>query len=229
MRAEWATQPCGEPWCDGRWARLIAVLACVGVLLGGSARALQGSRVTDRLAPGVFLYSIPEMRDPNFAESVVVLLRKKADGAAGLIINRPTDILLSEALPDIAGEDLQLPLYLGGPVAPDAVLALVRGERPSEGASRVLDGVFSISSLDDIEAALGRPDAESQLRVYAGYAGWGPGQLEGELRLGHWVVAPGKAESIFARDPSEVWPEVFSLLQRIEVRYDAVRGRDSWR
>jgi putative transcriptional regulator len=229
MRAERTAQPSGKPSCEGRWTRPIAVLACVGVLLGGSAWARQGSRVTERLVPGVFLYSIPEMRDPNFAESVVVLLKKEAEGAAGLIINRPTDILLSEALPDMAGEDLQLPLYLGGPVAPGAVLALVRGERPSAGASKVLAGVFSISSLEDIEAALGRPDAESQLRVYAGYAGWGPGQLEGELRLGHWVVAPGKAESIFARDPSDVWPEVFSLLQRIEVRYDAARGRDSWR
>jgi len=208
---------------------LVAVLASAVAVLGSSALALQGNRLADRLAPGVFLYSIPQMRDPNFAESVVVLIQKSADGAAGLIINRPTDIPLSEALPDIVGESSPLPLYLGGPVLPEAISALVRSEQPSEKAVKLLDGVFSTSSLDDIGAVLAGSDPERHLRVYAGYAGWGPGQLEGELRLGHWVVAPGKAESIFARDPSDIWPEVFGLLRRIEVRHDAGRGRRSWR
>lgn len=229
MKAERSMRSCGERARDVYRVRLVVVLASAVAALGSSTLALQGNRPADRLAPGVFLYSIPQMRDPNFAQSVVVLIQKSASGAAGLIINRPTDIPLSEALPDIAGKGLPLPLYLGGPVMPEAISALVRSKQPSENAVKVLDGVFSTSSLDDISAVLAGSDPERHLRVYAGYAGWGPGQLEGELRLGHWVVATGKAESIFTQEPSEIWPEVFGLLQRIEVRHDAGRGRRTWR
>ena len=188
----------------------------LSALLAGSAWAGAGSEAAGtRLGAGVFLYAAPGLGDPNFAETVVLLVRHGSEGAMGLIINRPTEAMAKEALPEAALAGLRV--YRGGPVERDGILALLRGSRPPPVAERVLDGVFLVRPAD-LASVAGRGSAvdrdRDRVRVYAGYAGWGAGQLEKEIRLGGWVVGPAHADALFTREPEALWRKVFQLLQR---------------
>jgi putative transcriptional regulator len=191
------------------------------VLLAASAAAPVGAQDVKRLRPGVFLYAAPGLASGAFTESVVLLVRHEGEGSLGLIVNRPTKARVRDALRDL-GElrELELPLHFGGPVEADAVLALVRSAKPVEASTRVLPDVYLVADTGTLKAAARQPDAASRLRVYAGYAGWSAGQLAGELRQGAWIVAPADARSIFTADPSSLWPRVYDLLRRIEVRQE---------
>lgn len=194
----------------------LAAAAAMFTLAPGAA----GGGAGTRLRPGVFLYAAPDLRTPHFTESVVLLVRHEPEGSLGLIINRPTRLLLRNALEEL-GEmpGLDLALYFGGPVQPEAMLALVRSAKPIRAGTRLLPDVYFCTDLDPVKAAARRPEAASRLRVYAGYAGWGPGQLAEELRRGAWIVGPADARSIFSSDPSATWPRVYDLLQRIEALF----------
>jgi putative transcriptional regulator len=153
---------------------------------------------------GRLLVATPDLRDPNFSRSVVLVLEHAAEGALGVILNRPTDVRVAEALPDWA-EVCAEPacLYLGGPVQPDAVIAL---GRPRDGAVpvgyRELGPGFGTVDLD---AAV---DPFAGVRVFVGYAGWGPGQLDGELAAGGWIVVDREQPDALTSDPSNLWRAV---------------------
>jgi putative transcriptional regulator len=169
--------------------------------------------------PGVFLYASPALGDPNFVETVVLLVQHDADGSMGLVVNRPTRVPVREAVDALAEiRGLELRLYEGGPVQRDVMLALARTPKRIADAHRVLPDVQLSSEPKRWKDLARDPEAESRLRVYAGYAGWGPGQLARELRLGSWVVAPADARSVFSSDPSELWPRVHGLMKRLEAR-----------
>jgi len=186
---------------------IVAALTLLCVALPASTRELA------RLRPGVFLYASPELGAPNFSRAVVLLVRYEPEqGAMGLIINRPGDLDAKTALPALAG----MPMYEGGPVETEAMLALVRTKRPSSDAVRVLDDVYLSGKGEDLEAAARGGRAFDRVRVFSGYAGWTAGQLERELKLGIWLVAPGDANSVFSREPGTLWRKVFSLMQRRE-------------
>jgi len=177
------------------------------------------------LGPGVFLYSAPGVDAGSFTESVVLLVQHEAGGSLGLIVNRPTKVPVREALKDLGElKDFDSSLYFGGPVQPEAILALVRPVKPPADAMRVLPDVYFSTELGPLKEAARKPDAASRLRVYAGYAGWAPGQLAAELRQGAWVVGPATAAAIFTSDPSTLWPRVHDLLRRIEVRRQPFAG-----
>jgi putative transcriptional regulator len=181
--------------------------------------------VTKRLRPGVFLYAAPDLQSPSFGESVVLLVQHGTEGSLGLIINRPTRVTVREAIEELAEmRGLRLALYFGGPVQPQAVLALVRSATPVDGGLRVLPGVYFSTEMKHLKAAARAPEAASRLRVYAGYAGWSPGQLAAELAAGAWIVGPADAGSVFSSDPDAVWPRVHDLLRRIEARRLDARG-----
>jgi putative transcriptional regulator len=140
-------------------------------------------------------------------------------------VNRPTKVPVREALKDLGElKDFDSSLYFGGPVQPEAILALVRPVKPPADAMRVLPDVYFSTELGPLKEAARKPDAASRLRVYAGYAGWAPGQLAAELRQGAWVVGPATAAAIFTSDPSTLWPRVHDLLRRIEVRRQPFAG-----
>jgi putative transcriptional regulator len=179
-----------------------------------------GSAAIDAVVPGVFLYAAPGVHAGSFTESVVLLVQHdEKEGSLGLIVNRPTRLSVREAIPPLGEvKDLELALYFGGPVQPEAILALVRPSKPPDGALRVLPDVYFSTEMDVVKEAARRPDAASRLRVYAGYAGWAPGLLDAELRQGAWIVAPGRAAAVFREDPSTLWPEVHDLINRREAR-----------
>jgi putative transcriptional regulator len=197
----------------------MALLALAAGASLAAGAAPPGPRDAKRLKAGVFLYASPGLGGGSFAESVVLLIRHEARGSMGLIVNRPTQIGVREAVKELGESlDLDLPLYFGGPVEATGVLALVRSAQPVRDATRPLPGVYLCHDLAPLKAAARRPEAAQRVRVYAGYAGWGAGQLEDELRAGVWVVAPGDAASVFTSDPASLWPRVHTLMRRIEAR-----------
>jgi putative transcriptional regulator len=191
-------------------------LLCATLAAAAAAPALSAP---PRLEPGVFLFAAPTLGDPNFAETVVLLLDHGPGGSVGLIVNRPTRVSAREAVKDLAEtRGLDLRVYEGGPVQRDVMVALVRSSRALADTRRILPDVQLSMQPRQWREVAGGPEAAGRLRVYAGYAGWGPGQLAREMRTGSWVVARADARSIFSSEPSALWPKVHELMRRIEVR-----------
>jgi putative transcriptional regulator len=191
------------------------------LVLSGAAAGPSPDRDPARLQPGLFLYAAPGVADPRFAESVVLLVRHGPDGSMGLVVNKPTDMPIQEALDQVEeARGSALPVYWGGPVQPEAILALVRAPRASPGAQTVLPDVHLTGDLADVRTALKGLDAAGRLRVYTGYAGWAAGQLALEVRAGVWVLDKADAASVFASDPSRLWLRVRDILRRLEVRLE---------
>jgi putative transcriptional regulator len=200
-----------------------ALLACAA--LSGQASGPSPDPGEARLHAGVFLYAAPGAADPRFAESVVLLIRHGPDGSMGVVVNRPTDMPLQDALVEVAeAKGSTLPVYWGGPVQPEAILALVRAASASEGAQTVLPDVHLTGDLADVREALKGQDTGGCLRVYTGYTGWAAGQLAVEVRAGAWVLDKADAASVFAPDPSKLWPRVQDILKRLEVRLEPARS-----
>ena len=159
------------------------------------------------LLRGRLLVATPPLVDPNFDRSVVLLLEHGEDGALGIVLNRPSDTALVTVLPEWH-EHATAPgvVFSGGPVAPEAVIALARGGRDdTEGWMPVLGEVGTVDVGRD-PADLGRRlDA---LRVFVGYSGWSPGQLEVELEQDAWFVVSAEPDDPFSARPDQLWREV---------------------
>lgn len=164
--------------------------------------------VTD-LAKGKFLVAGKNLLDPNFAETVVLLIEYTADGAMGVVINRPTAVLLSELFPDITAlQQRSDRVHLGGPVARMQMLLLVQSPHRPDGAQQVFGDVYVSGSRTLLQQLAGKATAGERFRAYVGYAGWAPGQLDQEVSRGDWYILPATAEVIFDTAPEAVWPEL---------------------
>jgi putative transcriptional regulator len=149
---------------------------------------------------GRLLVSSPDLADPNFRRTVVLMVAHDDEGAVGLVLNRPSDIPVAEALP--AWQAHTAPpatLYVGGPVQPDSAIALGRG--PSTRGDLVLGDLGAVD-LD------GAADDHDSVRIFIGYAGWGPGQLDGELARNDWIVVDALVADVVNDDPESLWREV---------------------
>ena len=182
------------------------------------------------LANAIFLVAKHEMKDPRFRETVVLVTQPPQGGPFGVIVNRPLTRLLSEIFPQHAGfKGKTAVLFRGGPVNPDGLVFLVRTSKPPVRAMHVLKDVYFTGDTEWIETLLQRPDPTRGMRVYAGYSGWGQGQLQNEMQRGDWYVLPADAETIFEKDVSRIWPD---LVQRASARPTRVApearvGRDA--
>ena len=184
-----------------------AILALV-VLIAWTGAALAAETV----ANGIFLIAKREMQDPRFHQTVVLVTQPPQGGPFGVIINRPLNHPLTEVFPEQATlKGKKDVLYFGGPVAREGLMFLVRSAKPPGRAVHVLKDVYFTGDIDSIEAFLKRPNPTRGLRVYAGYSGWGLGQLQNEIQRGDWHVLPADAETIFEKDPARIWPD---LIQR---------------
>jgi len=169
---------------------------------------------------GRLLIASPTLTDPNFARTVVAIANHDAEGALGVVLNRPSDTEVAEAVPDLA--ELVEPgdvVHVGGPVQPASIVVLAEFEDPADAAYLVTDRVGLVSDRTGIER-LGT--VTERRRVYAGYAGWGPGQLEAELERDDWILDDATVDDVFAVDPLELWHHVldrkggqFRLLARM--------------
>jgi putative transcriptional regulator len=168
----------------------------------------------DGIRVGLLLVATPQLEDPNFRRSVVLLVEHDMDGGTlGVVLNRPTEVPVGRVLPPweelVTGPAV---VFQGGPVALENALALARlpGEDEPLGW-RALDGGTEVArvGLVDLEAPPGLLAAELlQLRVFAGYAGWSAGQLRTEIEDGSWYLVPAEAGDVFAGDPERLWQEV---------------------
>ena len=157
------------------------------------------------LAPGKLLVAARNLPDPNFGESVVLLVDVNEQGAMGIIVNRPTDLALTEILP---GREQPAPagtVYFGGPVQVSGVLALLRSERARSDCRKVFDDVYLVTARGVLDEMLGTGAGPGRFRIYAGYAGWGAGQLQKEVAQGGWHVLDGHPDVVFDPEPESVW------------------------
>ena len=155
-------------------------------------------------ARGRLLVATPDLRDPNFSRTVVLVLEHGDEGALGVVLNRPIDLPVAEVLPDWA-DHTSAPscLFVGGPVAPTAVIGLGRGHGSE------LQPLFEGLGTLDLEADPAITAAAMDgLRVFVGYAGWAAGQLDDELTAGGWLVLDLDAADPFSADPSRLWQTV---------------------
>jgi len=177
----------------------------------------QGADEVDKLAPGRFLVASRDLGDPNFAQSVILLVQHDDEhGAMGLIVNRRSDVPLSRVFEDLkeakGRSDL---IYVGGPVELNSVLALIRSSNKPEDAKRVFGDVYLVASKELLQKTLASGADAGAFHVYIGYAGWEPGQLEHEVESGAWHVMPADAAEVFHVDPDAVWER---LVRRTETR-----------
>lgn len=152
------------------------------------------------------LLSMPQLQDPNFARTVVLLCDFVPEGAFGLVLNRPTENPASSMVrlepPVQAGNEL--PLHVGGPVEPERGWILL-SEEPAEVEFRTIqDGLYLSTSPELLRKVL-EANPAPRARVLAGYAGWGPGQLDAELAQSAWLMADVELDLIFDIDPGAMW------------------------
>ncbi|MFL5820556.1 MAG: YqgE/AlgH family protein [Solirubrobacteraceae bacterium] len=155
---------------------------------------------------GKLLIAGPDLLDPNFHRSVVLIADHGDEGAMGIVLNRRSEHTVEEAVPDL-GElvDPTERVHVGGPVQPTGVVVLAEFDDPSEAAATVLGDVGFVAAGSDMD---GLPAITRRARVFAGIAGWGPGQLEAELERDDWIVEPAEREDLFSHDPDRLWSAV---------------------
>jgi putative transcriptional regulator len=155
---------------------------------------------------GQLLVASPTLVDPNFARTVVAIANHDADGALGVVLNRPSETEVAEAVPDLAGlvEPGEVVL-VGGPVQSEAIVVLAEFADPADAGLVVVGGVGLVSDRTELERL---DELSSRRRVFAGYAGWGPGQLEAELEREDWILEPATVEDVFSDEPEELWGRV---------------------
>ncbi len=171
---------------------------------------------------GQLLIASATLVDPNFHRTVVLVAEHGEDGAMGVVLNRPSPVEVAEAVPKLAGlVDPGELVYVGGPVQPGAVVALAEYSDPEQAVATAFGHVgFLPGDADEGDLAEG----VGRVRVFAGYSGWSPGQLEAELDEDAWIVEPAEASDVFTRDPDRLWSAVldrkggqFALLARMPV------------
>lgn len=161
----------------------------------------------------MLLVATPDLLDPNFSDTVVLMLEVDGDGALGVVLNRPSPVPVAEVLDPWADTCAEPEvLFRGGPVSTEGALgvALLRDADAAPVGFRALD--------DTLEGRVGLVDLDTPvelvseslagLRIFAGYAGWGADQLEGEIEEGSWYVVPAHAADVFREDPSDLWRDV---------------------
>ena len=161
----------------------------------------------DSLA-GQLLLASPVLLDPNFRRTMVLIGVHSHEGALGVVLNRPSTVTVEEAVPAlqdaVTGEE---PVYLGGPVQPASVVVLAEFLDPAP-AGMLVVGRIGFPSADADIADLTRSTARR--RVFAGFAGWGEGQLDAEVEHGDWIAHSALPEDVFTELPAELWSTVLT-------------------
>jgi putative transcriptional regulator len=195
--------------------RLLA--ACVFALCGTIAVAQVPK---DAAGPnGVFLVAKPELTDPNFARAVVLVTQTEDFSTVGVIINRPTTLKLSDFPTDDGVETGKYldRIFLGGPVMREALVAVFHSEaKPAAAAFHVLGSLYMTMHSDNMRELLG--STNRRYRLYAGFSGWAPHQLENEFNREGWFVLPADKETVFRENTEGMWEELVTRAQAQKTR-----------
>ena len=164
---------------------------------------------------GQLLVAGPALWDPNFRRSVVLIGHHDDEGAVGVVLNRESEVSVSEAAPSLAelvGPDAML--FLGGPVQTEAAVVVADFTRPDRAGLLALGSIGFLVGEDPEEAG-----GIARARVFAGYAGWGAGQLEAELEEDSWIIEPALPSDVFTDRPDRLWGDV---LRRKGAEYEII-------
>jgi putative transcriptional regulator len=192
---------------------LAAALALTAIGLDAAPQAAAQTTGTASLT-GQLLVASPSMGDPRFAQTVILMVRHDKDGAFGIVVNRPVGERSLAALLETLGEKDttstgQVPIFAGGPVQPDIGFVVHSTDYHQPTTVDVNDRVAMTSSRE-ILRDIGNGKGPRKSLIAFGYAGWAPGQLEGELARRDWVLAPGASKLIFDEDRDKVWDAAFA-------------------
>jgi putative transcriptional regulator len=152
---------------------------------------------------GSLLIAGPQLLDPNFRRTVVLVAEHGDEGAMGVILNRPSGMDVSDAAPDL--EPLigsEAPIFAGGPVQPTSGVVLAE---VTEADEPIFEDVVLVPGLNELADVI---DGAGRIRVFAGYAGWGPGQLDDEIARDDWIIEPARPEDVFSESPEALWERV---------------------
>jgi putative transcriptional regulator len=162
----------------------------------------------DESLAGQLLLASPTLRDPNFERSVVLIGLHSPEGAMGVVLNRPSESSVGDAAPQLEpAADASEPVYVGGPVQPASIVFLAEFVDPAPAGVLVLGRIgfpAPDAELDELARATAR------VRVFAGFAGWGEGQLEEEVEHGDWIAQTPTPEDVFTDAPDELWSSVLT-------------------
>jgi putative transcriptional regulator len=176
----------------------------------GSTGRQTGGVIAGAPTKGRLLVATPPLDDPNFDRTVVYMLEHHDQGALGVVINRPSGEELTEPLD--RWRDLQPApgsVFVGGPVETDALIALALAKQPLVEPTDELSPVSGRVASADLTVDPAFVAAQvSAVRIFRGYAGWGPGQLEGEIEAGAWLVLDAEPDDVFATEPEHLWRSV---------------------
>jgi len=197
----------------------------VALVLLCQAAGLAQSDGADGLGQGSLLVASRDLGDPNFATTVVLLVRYDADeeGVVGLVINRQTRVTVSRAMEGIKGSRGRTDyVYAGGPVGRSGLLALVRSRTKINDAERVFADVQLLSGKGQLEKVLSGTADPGTFRAYVGYAGWTVSQLKAEIEAGAWHIFPGDPDLVFDPNPDGLW---LRLIRKTEMQVARVKSR----
>jgi putative transcriptional regulator len=154
---------------------------------------------------GQLLIAGPGLVDTNFFRTVVLVIEHSDEGALGLVLNRPSQTTVGEAVAELDQLlDLDDPLFIGGPVQPSALIVLAEFEDATDAALIAFDDIGVLAT----SASVHEPPGVRRSRAFVGHAGWGPGQLDSELERDDWILEPAVREDAFAEHPGQLWETV---------------------
>ena len=154
---------------------------------------------------GVILISEPSLRDFYFRQSVILLAEHNEEGSFGIIINKPIETRLNEVLKEFT--NLDIPIYLGGPVKTDSIF-FIHTKENVEKSLKIIDGLYWGGDIDTIREMMTMGMiTENEIRFFIGYAGWNPNQLDREISEKSWVLSHTTVEEVINQHPEQLWPD----------------------
>ena len=182
--------------------RLSGILLCT-LLVSASVTPSIGD---ERQVLGFFLVASEAMRDPRFKEAVILVTPHHRGEVVGVVVNKPTETTVSTLFPQSElNDEHSRQLYFGGPLSKQSLLFLINSKKQPEASLRIFDDVFLSADSNVLQQVLRHPRPFAGLRVFSGYAGWKPGQLEAEVKKGYWLLREADTEILFNTEPGLIW------------------------
>jgi putative transcriptional regulator len=179
----------------------------MGVLLLLVAPSSPTSADDAKAVTAILLVARGELRDPYFADSVVLVMNNLGPAPIGLVVNRPTEVPVAHLFPDLKRlAQVHDKVYFGGPVELGSVWFLFRAVKAPEHAVQVFGGIYLSANRGLLLQLLAREKPMDELRIFVGHSGWAPGQLEAEIARGAWTLERAEPDAIFKRKPEHPWP-----------------------
>ncbi|GAB4353234.1 MAG: hypothetical protein Kow006_18340 [Gammaproteobacteria bacterium] len=193
-----------------RWILLLVGCAVLAPLFEGGAIADEGKKAH----PPMLLVAKPDMKDPRFQGSVVLVTFHGGPSPVGVILNKPTDVHLNDLFSDLPEVDKETgTIHFGGPLSPEVLSFLVETDHQPQRALTIDRHIYLALDPDLLRHFVEHPEQRRRMRIYSGYAGWAPGQLDAEIDRGDWWTLPLRRRHLFPDDPEKLWERIVQELK----------------